>query len=187
MTCDRNITPKHDKPQAAPDAGKASEAGESAAGETTRKKRLAMVVLAVLLALALIAAVVFFLQGGAKILPDPNARSGSLKASSQTVEPNSYRLVLNQKPVVQEGSTECNIEFEVPSESSYSGRFDLVLDETGEVLASTGMVAPGSNLEKVQLARSLDPGEHKAWAMADVYSGVNKVNTISAEITIRVK
>lgn len=120
-----------------------------------------------------------------ELLPDPHARQGRLNATEVDVAPGSYQLVLNQVATMEAGSRTLPIAFENPEANAYSSRLVLSLD--GERVASTGMVGPGFYVEDVELARTLPQGEHELSATVYVYSGATQVNTMSANVKVRVK
>lgn len=126
------------------------------------------------------------LQDRVDLLPDVNARTGALNADDEEAAPGSYRLVLNQSPTMDEGSTTCPIQFENASGNTYNSRLVLVLDETGEELGSTHRVFPNSYVEDIALSRELPAGEHAATAKVTVYAGATEINQISAQVNIRV-
>lgn len=119
------------------------------------------------------------------LLPDAHAREGRLNAAEAEVAPGSYQMVLNQVATVQEGSRTLHIAFENPAANAYSSRLELSLD--GQVVARTGMVAPGQYVETVELDRALPPGEHGLFATVLVYAGATQVNTMSADVAVRVR
>lgn len=119
-----------------------------------------------------------------QLLPDAHAQQGRLNASEVDVAPGSYQLVLNQVATMEAGSRTLPIAFENPSANEYSSRLVLALD--GEVVAETGMVAPGFYVESVELSRALPPGEHDVDATVYVYSGATQINTMSANVAVRV-
>ena len=99
--------------------------------------------------------------------------------------PGSYQLVLNQVATMEAGSRTLPIAFENPEANSYASRLELTLD--GERVASTNMVEPGWYVEDVELARALPQGEHELSATVHVYSGATQVNTLSANVKVRVR
>ena len=121
------------------------------------------------------------------LLPDPHAVSGRLNAADSPVAPGSYRLVVNQIPTSQGPANVVNVEFENPAQNEYSARMDVYLDDTGELVGSTRMVAPGSYLEDLALAADLAPGTYRATAKVGVYSGATQVNTMSAALELRIE
>ncbi len=164
------------------------KAEEPLTGE--KKNRRCLIVLLILLFAAFVTALAVFLYLTApdseQLAADPNARTGSLRTTDQTVAPGNYRLVINQTPTMRAGSPVCNVEFEVPSGSAFSSKLTLALVDGGEVLAQTKRVPPGSYIENLELSRSFDPGEYKAKALVEVYERDNLVNTVSAELLLRV-
>lgn len=152
------------------------------------KRRIAVAAGAALL-VALLALAAWWLFGRPfdPLEPDPNARSGTLSAQPADVAPGSYRLVLNQGPVMQAGTTAVPLAFENPRENGYAARLDVTLDATGEAVASTGVVSPGQYLETVSLSRPLDAGQHEATVRVALLEEKNEVSSMTAAITITVQ
>lgn len=119
------------------------------------------------------------------LLPDAHAKEGRLNAAETEVPPGSYQMVLNQVAAMSEGSRTLRIAFENPAANDYAAR--LVLSCDGAVVAETGMVQPGRYVETVELDRALPAGEHHLSAAVLVYSGATQVNTMSADVSVRVK
>lgn len=119
------------------------------------------------------------------LLPDAHAQEGRLSASEVEAAPGIYQMVLNQVASMQAGSRTLRIAFENPAANDYSSRLVLRLD--GTIVAETGMVAPGQYVETVELDRALPAGEHELSAAVLVYSGATQVNTMSADVAVRVK
>lgn len=126
-------------------------------------------------------------QSRIDLLPDLHATSGKLNAADSPVAPGSYRLVVNQIPTSQGPENVVNVEFENPTQNTYSARMDVYLDDTGELVGSTRMIAPGSYLEDLALAGDLPSGTYQATAKVGVYSGATQVNTMSAALELRIE
>lgn len=125
------------------------------------------------------------LQSRIELLPDAHATRGYLNATKTDVVPGSYQPVLNQVANLDAESRMLSVAFENPEANTYSSRLELSLD--GERLAETGMVLPGFYVETVELARTLPVGEHELSAIVCVYSGATQVNTMSVNVTVRVR
>lgn len=127
------------------------------------------------------------LQERVDMLPDINAKTGTLNVQPANVAPGDYRLVLNQTPSVSAGSRECSIQFENPEGNEFNSRLVLLLDDTSEEIASTHRLMPGTYVESVALSRTLDPGVHNATAVVSVLAGTTQINSMSASVKITVK
>lgn len=180
-------------PVASPAPAAAACAPEQKQPRAARNACIALLVLLLLVA-GLVAAAWLGLfrlpapvQDRIDLLPDPHAVSGRLNAADSPVAPGSYRLVVNQIPTSQGPVNVVNVEFENPAQNEYSARMDVYLDDTGELVGSTRMVAPGSYLEDLALAADLAPGTYRATAKVGVYSGATQVNTMSAALELRIE
>ena len=189
----RPASPAAPAPVASPAPAAAACAPEQKQPRAARNACIALLVLLLLVA-GLVAAAWLGLfrlpapvQDRIDLLPDPHAVSGRLNAADSPVAPGSYRLVVNQIPTSQGPVNVVNVEFENPAQNEYSARMDVYLDDTGELVGSTRMVAPGSYLEDLALAADLAPGTYRATAKVGVYSGATQVNTMSAALELRIE
>lgn len=146
--------------------------GVQMAASKRRRARIGAAVgaLAVLLA---VAGALWFFSGGAEPFYDASARAGQ----APTKTPEEIQAELNR--VVEEGmfniSIASTIDFASPGspgtaniENVPGNRYDMqvsiVLDATETTLYESGIIAPGSYIESIQLSELLDPGEHGATA-----------------------
>lgn len=126
-------------------------------------------------------------QAQIDILPDQNARTGTLHAG-ETVEVSGgeFWLVMNQLPTVTEGSVDCNIEYENPVSNHYSARASLYLQEDGKLLGSTRRVDPGNYVETIRLKKKLPPGEYPVTVKLELFEQKTPAGKMSIDITLRV-
>ena len=126
------------------------------------------------------------LQAQVDILPDVNARTGSLKAGGgDPVETGFYQAVFNQTPTLAPGGS-CNIEFENPETNHYNARLALYDGATGELLGSTKRVDPGRYVETLRLDKALPAGKCPALAMIELFEGKTPVGCLKFEVTLTV-
>ena len=161
-----------------------------------RKKRgIIVLALAVVLAAAILgvsACVAGYgfpepLQALIDIQPDQNAKNGTLHATeAQEVAAGDFWVVMNQLPVVEEGSRECSIEYENPSTNHYSARISLYGKEDGELLGNTRRVDPGNYVETIVLKKELPPGEYPVTVRVELFEEKKPAAELSIEITLRV-
>lgn len=121
-------------------------------------------------------------QDGIDLWPDPHAKTGTLAASSVEVEAGSFQLVLNQAMTVAAGARELPLAFENPAANAYGARVEVVMD--GQVVARSGMVAPGSRLDALACDRALGAGEHRAVAWVLLYADGTLASELSADVTV---
>lgn len=135
-----------------------------------KKKRwiLLLVILAAILgvAAALAAAYQGALPVDRALLPDLNAKNGTLRADEPNadVPEGTYRFVVNQQPVMEAGTNTCNLELENVPANHFDVQCSLSLaaegEEAGEELWSSHRLSPGRYIENVELNRSLEVGEY---------------------------
>ena len=90
------------------------------------------------------------------------------------------------------GSESADVSLHNPEGNSgyYDLEFTLKLSETGEVIFSTGKIAPGFKCSKVELEKKLEPGRYEAIMMVQPYlqdEAQTPTNNAEMEITIIVE
>ena len=119
--------------------------------------------------------------------PDRNAMDGTLHmVDSEDVDEGEFWVLLNQLPTIEEGSRECNLEFENPEENHYGARISLHLKSSGKKIGGTDRVDPGTYVETVKLSRSLIAGEYPLEARIELFSGEEPAGGMSLDVTLRV-
>ena len=127
------------------------------------------------------------IQAQIDIQPDKNARTGTLHAGEiQEVAAGDFWVVMNQLPTMEEGSRECNIEYENPSTNHYSARVSLYSKEDGKLLGNTRRVDPGNYVETIPLKKQQLPGEYPVTVMLELFEEKTPVGNLSIDITLRV-
>lgn len=128
------------------------------------------------------------LQAQADILPDGRAKEGTLhETQGQTLAQGDFWVVLNQIPVMDGETGECNLEYEKPESNHYSARVNLYLKSTGELLGGTRRVDPGNYVEIVKLKTMLAPGEYPVTARIELFRNKEPAGGLSLDMTLRVE
>lgn len=128
------------------------------------------------------------LQAQADILPDGRAKAGTLhETQGQTLAQGDFWVVLNQIPVMDGETGECNLEYENPESNHYSARVNLYLKSTGELLGGTRRVDPGNYVEIVKLKTMLPPGEYPVTARIELFQNKEPAGGLSLDMTLRVE
>lgn len=160
-------------------------------GEKRGKKLwlLIPVILVALLAAALAAAYRGVLPVDPGILPDLNAKTGTLHADEPDAEVpvGTYRFVLNQQPVMTAGARTCNIELENVPANHFSVQCDLLLEETGETLWSGNRLSPGRYIETAELSRTFEVGEFPLTLHYRFFDGTEEIGTQDIAVTLYVQ
>lgn len=89
------------------------------------------------------------------------------------------------------GETEVSVKMPNPTQNAdkYYLSFEIILADSGEVLAQTGLVPPGETVNKVSLSRPLEAGQYQAvihvqpYKMNDEQTPTNDANV---EVTLNV-
>ena len=127
------------------------------------------------------------IQARIDIRPDADAQSGTLYAGERhEVGVGDFWVIINQLPTMEEGSLDCNINYENPAENHYSARISLYSKEDGKLLGNTRRVAPGNYVETIRLKREVKPGEYPVTARIELFEEKTPVTELSMEITLRV-
>ena len=126
-------------------------------------------------------------QAQLDIQPDAHAKKGSLYGEeAKEVAPGSFWVLVNQIPTIEEGDTECNIEYENPESNHYNARISLYLKETGKLLGNTKRIDPGNYVEMIRLKQELPAGEYPVRANIELFRNKTPAGNLSMDITLRV-
>ena len=121
------------------------------------------------------------------IAPDAHAKPGTCyNSSAREVPRGEFRVMINQLPTIEEGSRDCNIQYENPAENHYSARLSLYLDETGERIGGTTQVSPGYYVDQVRLDRELPAGEYPITVRIGLTEDNAPAGEMAVVITLRV-
>ena len=116
-----------------------------------------------------------------RLARDEEALGGMLPGKT----PQEISEILNTK--VEEGMV--NIGIENIEANQYSFQVNLVLDETGETIYSSGLIDPGYYVEYVELNQELQAGDHLATAVFTTYSldeSEDKIAEARVKLTLHV-
>lgn len=176
---------------------------EAAERRSRRRAMTVAIALAVVLAIAGVSVALWLASSGSQTemgsYYDVDARAGQAPWKSQE------EMQAELDRVVEEGMFDIAIAatIEFPSGSGEEGlalienvpgnRYDMrvavTLDDTGEELYRSGLIAPGSYIESIGLSRELAPGTHEATAVfeavdAETHAAVGKA---AAKVELVVK
>ena len=125
-----------------------------------------------------------------EIQPDLNARAGELdpQDNSAQVEPNNYRVIINQMPTMEDGGSRCNLDIENARGNRYLAQVRILLNESGETLFESPVLEPGQGVTDVQFAVRLEQGEHPCTAEYTLYDPQTREESgaLSVNLTVRV-
>lgn len=89
---------------------------------------------------------------------------------NQKVEEGMVDIGIAAEPVFEESGKKGKLGIENVPGNRYSLQVDLLLDETGEKLYSSGLIDPGYYIEYVALNRQMKNGDYKAIAVFTTYA-----------------
>ena len=114
-----------------------------------------------------------------RLARDEMALGGMLPGKSQEeitdllnakVEEGMVNIGIQGEPVFERNGKKGRLGIENIEANHYSFQVDLILDETGETIYSSGLIDPGYYVEYVELNRTLQAGDHGATAIFTTYS-----------------
>lgn len=169
--------------------------------EQKKSKKWLAAVLILLLLLGTAAGVFYFLQGESKdrLARDEDALGGILPGKTdqeiqellnQKVQEGMVNIGIAAEPVFEEGGKKGKLGIENVPGNNYSFQVDMILDETGEKIYSSGLIEPGFYVEYVALNKQLAQGDYKATAIFTTYSldeTTDEIAKTNVNITLRVK
>lgn len=166
-----------------------------------RKKELIGMLLLLLLVAVLIAGVRLLESKETKPesrMRDVNAIIGQVEGKSdeeiqselnRIVEKGMFNISINSDIVMEDGTSEAELRIENVPGNQYLMGVDITLDESGEVIYSSGILEPNHYIQKAALKRPLEKGVYSATALFGAYDmeQEEKVGEAGAEIKIIVK
>lgn len=114
---------------------------------------------------------------------DPNAMVGQLEGKTpeeieaelnRIVEEGMFNISINPAPVFPSGTEEGNLRIENVPANRYNMSVKITLDETGEVIYSSGLIEPNHHIEFDSLDVPLAKGKYSATAVFTAYEPENE-------------
>lgn len=172
------------------------------AQETTKKKNKLLIIVIVLL-LAVVALLLFLLlrRDGAENRPpamrDANATMGQYEGKTdeeiqeelnRIVEEGMFNISINPEITMASGDSEAELRIENVPGNRYLMSVSITLDDTGEVIYTSGLIEPNYHIQTAPLNVALKKGTYTATA---VFTALDpdteaEVGTAAAKITIQV-
>lgn len=146
-----------------------------------RGKKKLLWLLLLLLLLSIAGGIFYYVQQSRKspLARDEDALGGMLPGKTPTeiqqlldekVAEGMVNLSVMAEPVFEQGGKKGRLGLENAQGNNYSFQVDLVLDETQEVLYSSGLIDPGFYVEYVALNKTFEAGKYPASAVFTTYS-----------------
>lgn len=143
--------------------------------ENEKKKKVVIILLIV--AVAVLAACLVW-QNRPKEAPsaerDPNAALGQLEGKSgqevvdelnKIVEQGMFNVAINTKVKMENGKSEADLRIENIPANHYLMKVQITLDDTGEVIYTSGLIEPNYHIQSAKLDKELGKGTYKATAL----------------------
>lgn len=105
------------------------------------------------------------------------------------VEEGMVNIGIQGEPVFEQNGKKGLLGIENIEANQYSFQVDLTLDETGEVIYSSGLIDPGYYVEYVELNQTLQAGDYPATAVFTTYSldeSEDKIAEARVKLTLHV-
>lgn len=108
--------------------------------------------------------------------------------AQEVADANYFTLTINPTAVFEDGTSEGSIEIINPATNVYPIAVDITLDDTGEVIYSSGAIYPNQQVLTAKLLKDLDKGEYDATATVNIYDpdSKEKQGVTEAEMKITV-
>ncbi len=114
-----------------------------------------------------------------RLTRDEDALGGMLPGKSQQeieellnakIEEGMVNIGIQGEPIFEHSGKKGRLGIENIAANKYSFQVDLILDETEDVIYSSGLIEPGYYIEYVELNKKLDEGDYRATAVFTTYS-----------------
>ncbi|MDA9461825.1 hypothetical protein B835_1752 [Enterococcus mundtii 3F] len=109
--------------------------------------------------------------------------------AQELADANYFTLQINPEAVFENGRSRGSIEIVNPGTNVYPIAVDITINDTKEVIYSSGAIYPNQLIEGVYLKRPLEKGEYPATATVNIYDPETKEKqgVTEAEISILIK
>lgn len=171
--------------------------------EKKQGKKPIIILLLLLLVLAAGVAVFYFMYVNREEQPridkEMAAKAGLLPTHSEeelqellnkTVEEGMVNISINPDPVFKDGKSAGSLNIENIPANHYDLQVDITLEETDELVYSSGLIEPGHYVDNAKLSKVLKKGDHKAAAVFTAYYPDNETDILakaSANIILHVQ
>lgn len=129
---------------------------------------------------------------------DPNASVGQYEGKTQEeiqaeldkiVRQGMFNISINSTVIMERGSDEAELRIENIAANIHLMSVQITLDDTGEVIYTSGLIEPGYYIQSVPLNAVLAKGTYSATAVFTAYDSQTEapVGQAAARITIRVE
>lgn len=129
---------------------------------------------------------------------DPNAAVGHYEGKTQEeiqaeldkiVEEGMFNISINSTVTMAKGSDDAELRIENIAANRHLMSVEITLDDTGEVLYTSGLIEPGYYIQSVPLTRALAKGSYAVTAVFTAYDAETEaaVGQAAAKITIKVE
>lgn len=109
--------------------------------------------------------------------------------AQELADANYFTLQINPEAVFENGRSRGSFEIVNPGTNVYPIAVDITINDTKEVIYSSGAIYPNQLIEEVYLKRPLEKGEYPATATVSIYDPETKEKqgVTEAEISILIK
>ncbi len=158
-----------------PGAGAASAAAAGTAGQArpSNARRNVIIVVAILVVAIAVWLLLWLFACNGSSLFDPNAQTGQAPYKTdeeiqaeldRVVEEGMFNIAIASTIEFEDGTSEGTAYIENVPGNHYNMQVTITEDATGDVLYESGVLAPNQYIEKIALAKDLDPGTYEATA-----------------------
>ncbi len=128
---------------------------------------------------------------------DPNASIGQLEGKSveeiqaelnRIVEEGMFNISINPNIYFENGEAEGEVRIENSPANHYLMKVEITLDDSGEVVYTSGLIEPNYHIQTAKLAIPLEEGSYEATAVFTAFDPANesKVGQAAAKIKLHI-
>lgn len=171
--------------------------GDASAARPGKPKSFWVAVGIAVLALVVAAVLAFALLSNAGAGRDPNAAVGQLEGKTQEeiqaeldriVEEGMFNISIASSVQLEDGASEAELRIENVPNNPYLMKVEIVRDDTGETVYTSGMVEPNHHIQSATFDVDLDAGEYPCTAVFYAYGKDDEqlVGQAAAKLTVTV-
>ncbi|WP_066686137.1 hypothetical protein [Christensenella intestinihominis] len=145
--------------------------------ERNKKKKKVVIILLIVVVAVLAACLIWQnwpKEADSSAERDPNAALGQLEGKSgqevvdelnKIVEQGMFNVAINTKVKMENGKSEADLRIENIPANHYLMKVQITLDDTDEVIYTSGLIEPNYHIQSAKLDKELEKGTYKATAL----------------------
>ena len=111
------------------------------------------------------------------------------KYAQTTVDSSNFNMVISSKADISASNMTGSLLIQNPPQNAYPINVEIRLDDSGDLIYTSGAIQPGEEIKQVTLDKNLEPGSYKSTATFSLYNAETKEKKgqVSAGVTFTIQ